>query len=176
MKKFVIPLVVFVALGVLLWFGLSLDPRKIPSPLIGQSLPDFSLPALHEPARSITPKSLTGRVYLLNVWASWCVECRAEHPALLALAAQKAVTIVGLNYKDQRDDALKWLNDLGNPYELSISDTNGRVGIDIGVYGVPETFVIDKSGVIRYKHIGAITEQAWNEKLFPLIQQLSSVN
>jgi len=173
MKKFAIPLVIFVALGVLLWMGLSLDPRKIPSPLVGKPLPAFSLAALHEPSKTITPDSLRGRVYLLNVWASWCVACRQEHPVLNELARRKAVPIVGLNYKDQRNDAITWLQNLGNPYELSIVDLDGRIGIELGVYGVPETFVIDKEGIIRYKHIGPISEEAWHSKLEPLIKQLS---
>ena len=173
MKKFAIPLVIFVALGVLLWMGLSLDPRKIPSPLVGKPLPAFSLAALHEPSKTITPDSLRGRVYLLNVWASWCVACRQEHPVLNELARRKAVPIVGLNYKDQRNDAITWLQNLGNPYELSIVDLDGRIGIELGVYGVPETFVIDKEGIIRYKHIGPISEEAWRSKLEPLIKQLS---
>ena len=173
MKKFLIPLVVFVALGLLLWAGLSLDPKRIPSPLVGKPLPAFSLASLHEPKSVITPKSLRGRVYLLNVWASWCVACRQEHPVLNELARQKAVLIVGLNYKDKRDDALGWLKNLGNPYDLSIVDADGRIGIELGVYGVPETFLIDKEGVIRHKHIGPITADDWKTKLLPLIKQLS---
>lgn len=173
MKRFVIPLVVFVALGVLLWMGLSLDPRKIPSPLVGKPLPAFALASLHEPSKTVTPDSLRGRVYLLNVWASWCVACRQEHPVLNELARMKAVPIVGLNYKDQRSDAIGWLQNLGNPYELSIVDLDGRIGIELGVYGVPETFVIDKDGVIRYKHIGPISEETWRSKLEPLVKQLS---
>jgi cytochrome c biogenesis protein CcmG/thiol:disulfide interchange protein DsbE len=172
-KRFVIPLVVFVALGVLLWMGLSLDPRKIPSPLVGKPLPAFALASLHEPSKTVTPDSLRGRVYLLNVWASWCVACRQEHPVLNELARMKAVPIVGLNYKDQRSDAIGWLQNLGNPYELSIVDLDGRIGIELGVYGVPETFVIDKDGVIRYKHIGPISEETWRSKLEPLVKQLS---
>lgn len=173
MKKFVIPLVVFAALGVLLWTGLSLDPKKIPSPLVGKPLPAFSLASLHEPKKTLTPASLRGRVYLLNVWASWCVACRQEHPVLNELARQKAVTLVGLNYKDKRDDALGWLKNLGNPYEISLVDADGRVGIELGVYGVPETFLIDKDGIVRYKHIGPISADDWKKKIQPLIQQLS---
>jgi cytochrome c biogenesis protein CcmG/thiol:disulfide interchange protein DsbE len=178
-KKFFIPIVLFAALGGLLVYALFLmqsgrySPRDIPSPLVGKPIPMFSLPALHEPKKTITPESLRGRVYLLNVWASWCVACREEHPVLNELMRQKAVPIIGLNYKDKRADALGWLKNLGNPYETSIVDADGRVGIDLGVYGVPETFVIDKTGVIRYKQIGPITEQVWTEKLLPLIQQLS---
>ena len=173
MKKFAVPLVIFIALGVLLWVGLSLDPRKIPSPLVGKPLPAFALASLHEPTRTITPESLRGRVYLLNVWASWCVACRQEHPVLNELARRKAVPIIGLNYKDQRNNAIGWLKNLGNPYELSVVDLDGRIGIELGVYGVPETFVIDKDGVIRYKHIGPISEDVWRAKLEPLIKELS---
>ena len=179
MKKFTIAIAVIAALGGLLVYTLYLmqtgrySPRDIPSPLVGKPLPSFSLAALHEPKKTITPESLRGRVYLLNVWASWCVACRQEHPVLNELTRQKAVTIIGLNYKDKRDDALGWLKNLGNPYELSVVDGDGRVGIDLGVYGVPETFVIDKTGIIRYKQIGPITEQVWTEKLLPLIRQLS---
>ncbi len=179
MKKFIIPLVVLAALGGLFIYALFLmqtgrySPHDIPSPLIGKSLPAFSLPSLQEPKKIITPDSLRGRVFLLNVWASWCVACREEHPVLVELARQKAVPIVGLNYKDKREDGLGWLKQFGNPYETSIVDADGRAGIDLGVYGVPETFVIDKAGVIRYKQIGPITEDVWAEKLLPLIKQIS---
>lgn len=173
MKKYLIPIGLFVLLGALLYAGLSLDPRKIPSPLVGKPLPAFTLATVADPKRQVTKESLAGRVYLLNVWASWCVACRQEHPVLNDLAKQKAVTLIGLNYKDQRPDALAWLGALGNPYELSLSDPDGRMGIELGVYGVPETFVIDKQGVIRYKHIGPVTHEVWAQKLLPLIQQLS---
>jgi cytochrome c biogenesis protein CcmG, thiol:disulfide interchange protein DsbE len=173
MKKFLIPVSIFAVLGVLLWVGLSLNPRKIPSPLVGKPLPAFSLPALHEPKRVVTAESLRGRVYLLNVWASWCVACRQEHPVLKAIAKQKAVPLIGLNYKDKREDALAWLKEFENPYELSVVDADGRLGIELGVYGVPETFVIDKAGVIRYKYIGPVTDEAWTKTLLPLIRELS---
>ncbi|MDO8706731.1 MAG: DsbE family thiol:disulfide interchange protein [Sulfuricaulis sp.] len=173
MKKYIVPLVVFVALGLLLAYGLRLDPHKIPSPLIGKSLPAFSLATVADPARKVSRDDLHGRVYLLNVWASWCVACRQEHPFLNELTSRKVVTIIGLNYKDRREDALQWIGKLGNPYELSLSDQDGRLGIDLGVYGVPETFVIDKQGVIRYKQIGPLTPEAWEQKLQPLIKELS---
>jgi len=178
-KKFLIPIVVFAALGGLLIYALYLmqagrySPRDIPSPLLGKPLPAFSLPLLQQPKKMVTPESLHGRVYLLNVWASWCVACRQEHPLLVELARLKAVSVIGLNYKDKPDDALGWLTEFGNPYEQSLVDADGRVGIDLGVYGVPETFVIDKTGVIRYKQVGPITEEIWMQKLLPLIQQLS---
>ncbi len=170
---FLIPIGLIALLGILLWNGLSLDPRRIPSPLIGKSLPAFSLPTVADPARKAGRDDLRGRVYLLNVWASWCVACRQEHPYLNELTSRKAVTVIGLNYKDKREDALQWLGSLGNPYEMSLSDTNGRLGMDLGVYGVPETFVIDKQGVIRYKQIGPLTPEAWETKIAPLIKELS---
>jgi cytochrome c biogenesis protein CcmG, thiol:disulfide interchange protein DsbE len=173
MKKYLVPLAIFVVLGLLLAYGLNLDPRKIPSPLIGKSLPAFSLTTVADPARKVGRDDLLGRAYLLNVWASWCVACRQEHPLLNELARNKTVTIIGINYKDKREDALGWLGSLGNPYELSLADLDGRLGIDLGVYGVPETFVIDKQGVIRYKQIGPITPEVWEQKLAPLIKELS---
>ena len=173
MKKYIVPLVIFVALGLLLAYGLNLDPRRIPSPLIGKPLPAFSLTTVADPARKVSRDDLHGRVYLLSVWASWCAACREEHPLLNELTSPKAVTIIGLNYKDKREDALRWLGALGNPYELSLSDQDGRLGIDLGVYGVPETFVIDKQGVIRYKQIGPMTPEVWEQKLAPLIKELS---
>lgn len=173
MKKYLVPLAIFVVLGLLLAYGLNLDPRKIPSPLIGKSLPAFSLTTVADPARNVGRDDLLGRAYLLNVWASWCVACRQEHPLLNELARNKTVTIIGINYKDKREDALGWLGSLGNPYELSLADIDGRLGIELGVYGVPETFVIDKQGVIRYKQIGPITPEVWEQKLAPLIKELS---
>ena len=143
------------------------------TPLIGKSLPSFSLPTVSDPARHVSRDDLRGRVYLLSVWASWCVACREEHPLLVDMAQHKLVTIIGLNYKDKREDALQWLGALGNPYELSLADNDGRLGIDLGVYGVPETFVIDKQGVIRYKQIGPMTPEVWEQKLAPLIKELS---
>ncbi len=173
MKKYIVPLVLFVILGLLLAYGLNLDPRMIPSPLIGKPLPAFSLSTVADPARKVSRDDLKGRVYLLNVWASWCVACRQEHPFLNEITQRKTVPIIGLNYKDRREDALQWIGNLGNPYEVSLSDQDGRLGIDLGVYGVPETFVIDKQGVIRYKQIGPITPEAWEQKLLPMIKSLS---
>lgn len=173
MKKYLVPLIAFVILGLLLAYGLRLDPRRIPSPLIGKPVPEFDLPTVADPARKVSRDSLLGRVYLLNVWASWCVACREEHPFLVELNARKAVPIIGLNYKDKRPDALQWLSGMGDPYETSISDADGRVGINLGVYGVPETFVVDKQGIIRYKQIGPLTPDAWQQKIAPLIKELS---
>lgn len=173
MKKYIVPIVIFVALGLLLAYGLKLDPRRIPSPLIGKPLPAFSLATVADPTRKVSRDDLHGRVYLLSVWASWCAACREEHPLLNELTSRKAVTIIGLNYKDRREDALRWLGALGNPYEVSLSDQDGRLGIDLGVYGVPETFLIDKQGIIRYKQIGPMTPEVWEQKLAPLIKELS---
>jgi cytochrome c biogenesis protein CcmG/thiol:disulfide interchange protein DsbE len=178
-KKFAIPIALFVLLGLLLGYAIremqtgEYSPRDIPSPLIDKPLPSFALPSLTEPNRTVTTADLRGRVYLLNVWASWCVACREEHPLLVALSREQSVPIIGLNYKDEREDALAWLKEFGDPYELSIADHDGRVGIDLGVYGVPETFLIDQTGVIRKKQIGPITEKSWREKLLPMIEQLT---
>jgi cytochrome c biogenesis protein CcmG/thiol:disulfide interchange protein DsbE len=172
MIRYLIPLALFVVLVIFLGVGLQLNPREVPSPLIDKPAPSFQLTQLQQPERPLAQKDLLGQVWLLNVWASWCVSCREEHPVLLELAKTNAVPIYGLNYKDQRDDALKWLAQFGNPYTLSIADNDGRVGIDYGVYGVPETFVIDKAGVIRYKQIGPVTPQALKDKILPLVRKL----
>lgn len=171
--RYLIPLVIFVGLVVLFAFGLNLNPREVPSPLIDKPAPRFSLPALHVPEEKIGTEDLQREpVTLFNVWASWCVACRQEHPFLMELARKNAVTIYGLNYKDERPDALAWLKRYGNPYRASAHDLDGRVGIDWGVYGVPETFVVDSRGMIRYKHIGPVTPEAWQEKILPIIEQI----
>lgn len=172
MNKFLIPIIAFVLIGGLLWKGLSLDPRHIPSPLIGKPVSDFALARVHKPEQVISPKDLHGRVYLLNVWASWCVACRQEHPFLMEIQRSQLVAIIGLNYKDKQKDAREFLRSMGDPYEMSLADLNGRVGIDMGVYGVPETFVIDKKGIIRYKHIGPINKKALVENIMPVVRQL----
>ncbi|MDQ3215364.1 MAG: DsbE family thiol:disulfide interchange protein [Pseudomonadota bacterium] len=159
-------------LAAFLFVGLGLNPREVPSPLVGKPAPTFQLAQLAQPDQMFSPSQMQGQVWLLNVWASWCVACRVEHPLLVELARTDTVPIIGLNYKDKRDPALGWLAQLGNPYKLSLMDTDGRVGLDYGVYGVPETFVIDKQGVIRFKQIGPVTEEAWRKKMFPLVQQL----
>lgn len=174
MKKFIIPIALFALLGVLLAVGLKLDPRKIPSPLVDKPLPAFSLPTLDNPSRSLSNEDFKGKVVVINVWASWCAACRQEHPLLMEVARAKQVPLIGLNYKDKRDDAQRVLQTEGNPYEVSLVDADGRIGIDWGVYGVPETFVIDKTGVIRYKYIGPITTEDWKKTLLPLIQKLSA--
>ena len=174
MNRFVLPLAIFAALIALLGVGLTLNPREVPSPLIGKPAPHFELPQLHEGTKTFTEKDMLGKVWILNVWASWCVSCREEHPVLLDLAASGAVPVYGLNYKDKRDDGVQWLAKFGNPYALSAFDAEGQVGIDYGVYGVPETFVIDKEGVIRYKQIGPITPEALEKTILPLIRKLNA--
>jgi cytochrome c biogenesis protein CcmG/thiol:disulfide interchange protein DsbE len=154
--------------------GLQLKPREVPSPLLNKAMPVFSLPTLAQPAQSLSPQDLRGQVWLLNVWASWCVACQSEHPLLVDFSKRHAVPLIGLNYKDRRDEALRWLGRYGDPYRSSLSDTDGRVGIELGVYGVPETFVIDREGVIRYKHIGAVTPEALRDVILPLLGKLGA--
>jgi cytochrome c biogenesis protein CcmG/thiol:disulfide interchange protein DsbE len=170
--RFILPLALFVVLVGFLWHGLSLNPREVPSPLIGKPAPGFELTRLDQPAKAVSEKDLRGQVWLLNVWASWCVSCMEEHPILVQFARQNVVPIYGLNYKDKREDALSWLAKHGDPYTMSLSDPEGRVGIDYGVYGVPETYVIDKTGVIRYKRIGPVTEEVLAQKILPLVKEL----
>ena len=169
MKKLWLPLG-FIGLIVLLGVGLTLNPRQVPSPLIGKAAPPFELPRLDQPAQTFTQKEMLGNVWVLNVWASWCPPCLVEHPVVTELA--KSVPVVGLNYKDAREDALPWLARNGNPYQLSVYDASGRIAIDYGVYGVPETYVIDRKGVIRYKHIGPLTPEVAQKKLAPLVKEL----
>jgi cytochrome c biogenesis protein CcmG/thiol:disulfide interchange protein DsbE len=172
--RYIIPLAIFAALVAFFAVGLTRDPREVPSPLIDKPAPQFQLARLHEPAQVFTPEEMKGKVWLLNVWASWCVSCRVEHPLLVEMSKKNLAPIVGLNYKDKRDDGLQWLEKFGNPYTLSAFDVEGKVGIDYGVYGVPETFVIDKQGVIRYKQIGPITPEALDKTLIPLIRKLNA--
>ena len=190
MKKFLIPLVLFFSLVVFLAIGLNRDPREIPSPLIGKPAPTFALPTLASD-QAFGPADLKGQVWLLNVWATWCVACREEHPVLVAFAQKNQVPIVGLSYKEiqPQDEAAKlplpdkmqiarersqiWLKRHGNPYTTSVMDLDGRVGIQYGVYGVPETYVIDKQGVIRYKRVGVVTPELLADKILPLIEELN---
>jgi cytochrome c biogenesis protein CcmG/thiol:disulfide interchange protein DsbE len=176
MLKYILPLLLFTVLAVFLALGLSLHPSEIPSPLLNKPVPAFSALKLQSPEEKLTPADLKGKVWLFNVWASWCVSCRAEHPILNQLAKIKAAIIVGLNYKDEPEDAKGWLAQLGNPYDVSIMDQDGRIGLDYGVYGVPETFVIDKQGVIRYKHTGAVTAEDVQQIFLPLIAKLQAEN
>jgi cytochrome c biogenesis protein CcmG/thiol:disulfide interchange protein DsbE len=193
MNKFLWPLIGFALLVVLLAIGLNLNPRDVPSPLVGKPAPAFTLPQLHSPDQSFSPKDMLGKVWLLNVWASWCVSCRQEHPILVEMTKRKTVPLVGLNYKEVRGDggidadklspatelkqaiarAASWLARHGDPYTLSVIDLDGRVGIDYGVYGVPETYVIDKAGIIRMKHTGPISPDIFSGKILPLVTELS---
>jgi cytochrome c biogenesis protein CcmG/thiol:disulfide interchange protein DsbE len=174
--KFIVPLALFVVLVGFLMVGLNLNPREVPSPLIGKPAPAFSLPRLDEPAQQLGKQDLLGQVWILNVWASWCVACREEHPLLVEFSRRKVAPIYGLNYKDGRAEAQRWLANFGNPYTASISDMQGKVGIDFGVYGVPETFVIDKRGTIRFKQIGPVTAEVLKDKIEPLLKQLQAEN
>jgi cytochrome c biogenesis protein CcmG, thiol:disulfide interchange protein DsbE len=171
--RFALPLGAFLALAILLGVGLGLNPREVPSPLVGKTAPAFELPQLHRTGENFSEKDMRGKVWMLNVWASWCVACREEHPVLVALAKTGALPIVGLNYKDKREDGIAWLARFGDPYQLSAYDEKGKVGIDYGVYGVPETYVIDKQGVIRYKRIGIVTPAIVKDKILPLVSELN---
>ncbi len=173
MKRFLLPLAAFAVLVGFLAIGLTRDPRDVPSPLVGKPAPAFTLPQLHDAGKSFSAADMKGRVWLLNVWASWCVSCREEHPVLVEFAKTGQVPIIGLDYKDKVADARQWLDKLGNPYTLTAVDADGRVGIDYGVYGVPETYVIDKQGIIRMKHTGPITPESLNKKILPLVAELS---
>ena len=193
MNRFLWPLIGFAVLVALLAVGLNLNPRDVPSPLVGKPAPLFSLARLDAPERNFSPQDMLGKVWLLNVWSTWCVSCRQEHPVLVDMAKNNTVTLVGLNYKEVRGDggldadkldaaaerklALErsnaWLKQHGNPYRLSVLDLDGRVGIDYGVYGVPETYVIDKAGIIRMKHTGPISRDDFSGKILPLLAELS---
>jgi len=171
--RYAVPLGMFLLLAVLLGIGLRLNPREVPSPLVGKPAPAFTLPQLHQPAESFSPPAMQGKVWLFNVWASWCTSCREEHPVLMSLARSGAVPIIGLNYKDKREDGIAWLKRFGDPYALSAFDEKGSVGIDYGVYGVPETYLIDKKGVIRFKQIGIVTPDIVRTRILPLVDSLN---
>jgi cytochrome c biogenesis protein CcmG/thiol:disulfide interchange protein DsbE len=171
-KRFLLPLAVFILLVGFLAVGLNLNPREVPSPLVGKPAPAFALPLLHQPDKRFGPADMRGKVWLLNVWASWCVSCRDEHPLLVGLAKRGVMPILGLNYKDKGDEATAWLKQFGDPYQLSVVDSDGRIGIDYGVYGVPETYLIDAEGVIRYKQIGPVTAAILEQKILPLAMAL----
>lgn len=174
MTRFFLPLAIFGIMVGFLAVGLTLNPREIPSPLVGKAAPAFSLPQLHEQDKVFSQKDLEGQVWLLNFWASWCSGCKTEHPVLMQIAKSGEVPIYGVDYKDQRDEATAWLDRWGNPYPIVGVDLAGRVGIDYGVYGVPETYVIDKQGVIRYKQIGPVDEEVWAQKILPLVKELKA--
>lgn len=170
--RFLMPLGIFVALVAFLAVGLGLKPREVPSPLIGKPAPNFSLAVLHEPSKLAQPKDMLGKVWLLNVWATWCGACRDEHPVLMDLARKGIVPIYGLDYKDNSMQALVLLRQMGNPYQVTAVDADGRVGIDYGVYGVPETYVIDRLGIIRYKLVGPVTQALLDSTILPLVKDL----
>lgn len=170
--KRLIPFGIFIVLVIFFALGLKLNPREVPSPLIGKPAPEFRLNLLHEPAKQLGPADLRGQVWLLNVWASWCGSCRQEHEVFIDLAKRKLLPIYGMDYKDEAQAALTWLERLGNPYTAVIVDPDGRVGIDYGVYGVPETYLIDKNGVIRHKHTGPVTMEALEKTILPLVKEL----
>lgn len=176
MTQKLIPLLIFIILIVFLGIGLTRDPSLVPSPLIDKQLPEFSLEQVKNMDKTLSSIDLLGQVSLLNVWASWCVACRSEHPILLKLARSGLVNIYGLNYKDQREDAIHWLDYYGDPYTTSAYDHTGKIGIEYGVYGVPETFIIDKKGFIRYKHIGPVTDEILEKKILPIIEQLKAAS
>ena len=166
-----LPLAIFLIVAVFLYRGLFLDPTELPSALIGKPLPSFSLPSVEDSQRLITAEDIKGKPALVNVWATWCVACKVEHPVLNQLAKQ-GVTIYGVNYKDNNAAAQKWLREFHDPYQLNISDAQGSLGLDLGVYGAPETFIVDKQGIIRHKYVGVIDERVWREQLAALYQEL----
>lgn len=171
--RLLLPLGLFLALVVFLVAGLQRNPRDIPSPLIGKRAPSFTLPRLQDPKQTFAPQNMLGKVWLLNVWASWCTACQAEHPLWFTLS-KKGILVAGLNYKDQKESAISWLQQFGDPYVVSIGDEEGLVGMEYGVYGVPETFVIDQKGIVRYKQIGPLTPEVLENTLYPLIKKLQS--
>jgi cytochrome c biogenesis protein CcmG/thiol:disulfide interchange protein DsbE len=171
--RFILPLMAFLVMVVFLGIGLKLDPHDVPSPLINKPAPAFTLPQLHEPQKTFSPADMKGKVWLLNVWASWCVSCRQEHVYLTEFARDSSIHLVGLNYKDEPAAAMQWLERLGNPYKISISDIDGMAGLDWGVYGVPETFVIDKQGIVRHKQTGPVDPIILQTIIKPLIEQLN---
>ena len=181
MSRYLIPLIIFLALVGLLWKGLSINPRDIPSPLVGKPAPAFTLPQLYDEDKTVSPDDLKGKVWILNVWASWCVSCRAEHKVVTEFVNKDGIDVLGLNYKDYGTEeygsaAKQWLAQFGNPYSKIAVDKTGRVGIDWGVYGVPESFVIDKKGIIRYKFTGPLKAEDIKNILIPLITTLRSEN
>ncbi|MGH8765406.1 MAG: DsbE family thiol:disulfide interchange protein [Burkholderiales bacterium] len=173
MKRVLLPLGIFLVLIGFLAAGLKLDPREVPSPLVGKHAPVFELPLLTAPDKRFSPADMKGKVWLLNVWASWCVSCREEHPVLVELRKRDLIPVLGLNYKDKNDEAERWLKQFGDPYQLSVVDADGRIGIDYGVYGVPETYLIDGAGVIRFKQIGPVTPEILEGKILPLAKLLA---
>ena len=171
--RFLIPLAVFLGLVIFLGVGLKLDPKEVPSPLINKPAPQFALTQLDNADKIIRRDDMLGKVWMLNVWASWCAACREEHPLLVEFSRQKLLPVYGLNYKDERLAGLKWLSNFGDPYDASLFDSDGKVGIDWGVYGVPETFIIDRAGIVRFKQIGPLTPEVIRTRIIPLVRQLN---
>jgi cytochrome c biogenesis protein CcmG/thiol:disulfide interchange protein DsbE len=174
MNKFLLlPLVLFIALVGFLLIGLHRDPHEVPSPLINKPAPDFKLTQLREPNKAFSPQEMRGKVWVLNFWGTWCVACREEHPLLLEYSKTGAVPIFGVDYKDERAAAMRMLDEEGDPYALTVFDPDGRVSIDYGVYGAPESYLIDRNGVIRFKQIGPITQDVWQKEILPRAKQLN---
>lgn len=171
--KLFIPLAIFAVLAVLFWRGLSLDPTAMPSSRVGDPMPAFNLPTVRDANAAVTQDTLKGEVSLVNVWATWCAACRIEHPFLVRLAEQ-GMPIYGVNYKDDVEEAKRWLAELHDPYRLSVVDQDGRLGVDLGVFGAPETYVVDKQGVIRHRHVGIVDQRVWDEELGPLVERLKA--
>jgi cytochrome c biogenesis protein CcmG, thiol:disulfide interchange protein DsbE len=169
--RYLAPLGIFLALAALLYYGLGLDPSKVPSPLVGKPAPAFSLESLREPGKQISGDVLKGHVSLVNVWASWCPSCRQEHSELVRIAKESGVQMIGFNWKDERPAALQMLKRFGDPYQLVLYDPDNRAGIDWGVYGAPETFIVDAQGIIRHKRIGPIDDKVWRDEILPVIQK-----
>lgn len=175
MIRFLLPAIMFLCLAGFLFVGLYKDPSLVPSPLIGKPIPTFAIATLKDPSKTITDKDLQGEIALINVWATWCPACKQEHDTLVHLSQQVGIPIYGLNYKEtDKPGAIQWLQDYGDPYVFNLSDENGRIAIDFGVYGAPETFLIDAKGIIRYKHVGIMTPQIWQSQFVPIINQLEN--
>jgi cytochrome c biogenesis protein CcmG/thiol:disulfide interchange protein DsbE len=170
--RFILPLAIFLLIAFFLWRGLALNPREVPSPLIGKPVPAFHVPVLGDPSKSLSATDLRGKVYLLNVWGSWCVSCRDEHPVLVELSKRGTIPLYGLNWKDKREDAIAWLQRFGDPYVVSGVDREGKVAIDFGVYGAPETYLVDREGIIRFKQTGPLTWKLIEERIAPLAAKL----
>ncbi|MBB1485687.1 DsbE family thiol:disulfide interchange protein [Oceanospirillum sediminis] len=166
-----IPLIVALVLGLFLWQGLKLDPRELPSALIGKPFPEFTLSTVQDKNAQMTQDALKGQVSLVNVWATWCVSCRQEHPELVRIAKETGIPVFGLNYKDTRPEAIRWLDEYLDPYQFSLFDADGRVGLDLGVYGAPETYILDKDGIIRYRFVGVIDRNIWLNELLPEVNK-----
>ncbi len=158
-----IPLVLFIVLGFFLWKGLSIDPTELPSALIGKPFPEFKIASLKQPDRMLTNADMKGKPSLVNVWATWCPACKLEHAQLVKMANENKLPIIGLNYKDDRKAAIEWLQQLGDPYTFTIYDEDGMLGLDLGVYGAPETYLLDENGIVKHRHVGVVTEAVWQQ-------------